>query len=306
MKTKLIVVAGPTASGKTKLGIEIAKAVGGEIISADSMQVYKGMSVATAAPTENERAEVPHHLVEFLSRQESFSVSDFCKYAKQAADDITGRNKVPVLVGGTGLFIDSFVDNIKFTDTKTDFDLRRRLMEKDIDALYDELVKIDPSAAEKIHKNNKTRVARAIEIYYSSGRTKSEQNESSRLEESPYDVLYFVIGYKNRNLLYDRINRRVDLMAENGLIEEAQRCLGEKGATSAQAIGHKELIPYFSGEKSLEDTLDSLKQETRHYAKRQITWFKKRENAVLLYADNENADIAEAAIDKSREFLKNG
>lgn len=306
MKTKLIVVAGPTASGKTKLGIEIAKAVGGEIISADSMQVYKGMSVATAAPTESERAEVPHHLVEFLSRQESFSVSDFCGYAKQAADDITGRNKVPVLVGGTGLFIDSFVDNIKFTDTKTDFDLRRRLMEKDIDALYDELVKIDPSAAEKIHKNNKTRVARAIEIYYSSGRTKSQQNESSRLEESPYDVLYFVICYKNRNLLYDRINRRVDLMAENGLIEEAQRCLEEKGATSAQAIGHKELIPYFSGEKSLKDTLDSLKQETRHYAKRQITWFKKRENAVLLYADDENADIAEAAIDKSREFLKNG
>ena len=223
MKTKLIVVAGPTASGKTSLGIKIAKAVNGEIISADSMQVYKDMSIATAVPTESERKEVPHHLVEFLERDELFSVSDFCKYAKGAVDDIVGRGKVPILVGGTGLFINSFVDNIKFTETETDFKLREELMEKSVDELYDMLLKIDKAAAETIHKNNKTRVVRALEIYYSSGETKSAQNEKSRLEESPYDVLYFVIGFKDRAILYDRINRRVDIMVENGLVEEAKK-----------------------------------------------------------------------------------
>lgn len=305
-KTKLIVVAGPTASGKTRLGIEIAKAVGGEIISADSMQVYKGMGIATAAPTESEKAEVPHHLVEFLERNEAFSVSDFCRCAKNAVDEITGRNKIPVIVGGTGLFIDSFVDNIKFTQAETDFKLRERLMAKDTDELYDELLKIDPQAAEKIHKNNKSRVARAIEIYYSSGKTKSDQNKNSRLEESPYDVLYFVICYKNRSLLYDRINRRVDFMAENGLAEEARRCLADAGKTSAQAIGHKELALYLNGNASLEQALEKLKQETRRYAKRQITWFKRRNNTVWLYADDEASDITAYAVDKSREFIKNG
>lgn len=304
MKTKLIVVAGPTASGKTALGIEIAKAVGGEIISADSMQVYKDMSIATAAPTAEERRLVAHHLVEFLERDKVFSVSDFCKYAKGAVDDIVGRGKVPVIVGGTGLFIDSFVDNIKFAETETDFELREMLMKKSSEELYAELLKIDPKAAENIHKNNKIRVVRALEIYYSSGNTKSVQNERSRLEDSPYDVLYFVIGFKNRALLYNRINRRVDLMAENGLVDEAERCLQNGGKTSAQAIGHKELVPYFNGSISLDEALDKLKQETRHYAKRQITWFKKRENAVWLYADEE--DIAKKAVDKSREFLKNG
>lgn len=304
MKTKLIVVAGPTASGKTALGIEIAKAVGGEIISADSMQIYKDMSIATAAPTAEERRLVAHHLVEFLERDKVFSVSDFCKYAKGAVDDIVGRGKVPVIVGGTGLFIDSFVDNIKFAETETDFELREMLMKKSSEELYAELLKIDPKAAENIHKNNKIRVVRALEIYYSSGNTKSVQNERSRLEDSPYDVLYFVIGFKNRALLYNRINRRVDLMAENGLVDEAERCLQNGGKTSAQAIGHKELVPYFNGSISLVEALDKLKQETRHYAKRQITWFKKRENAVWLYADEE--DIAKKAVDKSREFLKNG
>lgn len=304
MKTRLIVVAGPTASGKTSLGIEIAKAVDGEIISADSMQVYKGMGIATASPTIEERAVVPHHLVEFLERDERFSVSAFCKYAKNAADDIISRGKVPIIVGGTGLFINSFVDHIQFSEAETDFKLREELMQKSNEELYNKLLKIDPEAAENIHKNNKTRVVRALEIYYSSGDTKSVQNEKSRLEESPYDVLYFVIGFKDRALLYDRINRRVDLMAETGLLDEAEHCLENGGKTSAQAIGHKELLPYFNGSVSLNEALDKLKQETRRYAKRQITWFKKRENAVWLYADEE--DIAKKAVDKSREFIKNG
>ena len=304
MKTKLIVVAGPTASGKTGLGIEIAKAVNGEIISADSMQVYKDMSIATAAPTQEERAQAPHHLVEFLERDKNFSVSDFCSLAADAVKDITGRGKVPIIVGGTGLFIDSFTDHIRFIQTDTDFELRERLMKRDIDELYDELLSIDPKAAEKIHKNNKTRVARALEIYYSSGKTKSSQDDESRLEESPYEALYFVVGYKNREMLYGRINRRVDIMLQNGLPEEAKRCIASGGKTSAQAIGHKELKPYLDGELSLEEAVENLKKETRHYAKRQLTWFRKRENAVWLYADEE--DIVSAAVNKSREFLSNG
>lgn len=303
-KTKLIVVAGPTASGKTGLGIEIAKAVDGEIISADSMQIYKGMSIATAAPTKEEQSEVPHHLVEFLDKDKNFSVSDYCDLAKKEIEDINKRGKVPVIVGGTGLFINSLVDNIKFIESKTDFELRDKLMKKDIDELYEELQKVDPVAASKIHKNNKTRVVRALEIYYSSGKTKTMQDDESKQEESPFDVLYFVIGYEDREILYNRINKRVDLMAENGLVLEAKENIENMTGTSAQAIGHKELLPYFKGELTLEEALDNLKKETRHYAKRQITWFKKRENAVWLYADVLGKEqLVKTAIDKSREFL---
>lgn len=302
-KTKIIVVAGPTASGKTNLAVEIAKAVSGEVISADSMQVYKGMSIASAAPAQKEMQGVAHHLVEFLDKSEGFSVSDFCRLAKEKISEISARGNVPVIAGGTGLFIDSLVDNINFTEAQTDFELRERLMQKDCDELYSMLLEVDKEAAEKIHKNNKKRVARALEIYYSSGSTKTAQDINSKKEESPYEALYFVIGFKSREVLYERINRRVDLMVEAGLVEEARENLSKEKATSAQAIGHKELAPYFIGEKSLGQALDDLKRETRRYAKRQITWFKRRENAVWLYADEEGADIVKAAVDKSREFL---
>ena len=302
-KTKIIVVAGPTASGKTNLAVEIAKAVSGEVISADSMQVYKGMSIASAAPAQKEMQGVAHHLVEFLDQSEGFSVSDFCRLAKEKISEISARGNVPVIAGGTGLFIDSLVDNINFTEAETDFELRERLMQKDCDELYSMLLEVDKEAAEKIHKNNKKRVARALEIYYSSGATKTAQDINSKKEESPYEALYFVIGFKSREVLYERINRRVDLMVEAGLVDEARENLSKEKATSAQAIGHKELAPYFRGEKSLGQALDDLKRETRRYAKRQITWFKRRENAVWLYADEEGADIVKAAVDKSREFL---
>lgn len=303
LKTKIIVVAGPTASGKTSLGIEIAKAVDGEIISADSMQVYQGMSIATAAPTESERAEVPHHLVEFLSRQENYSVSDFCRLAKEKITDISSRGKMPVIVGGTGLFIDSLVDNIKFTEAETDFELRNELMQKSADELYDTLLKIDKEAALKIHKNNKSRVARAIEIYYTAGKTKTMQNEDSKKEESPFETLYLVLAYKNREILYDRINRRVDMMIKSGLIPEAERVLADSGSkTSAQAIGHKELKPYLDGEITLDTAVDNLKKETRHYAKRQITWFKRRENAEMIYMDSDENPVS-SAVNKCREFI---
>lgn len=304
IKTDLIVVAGPTASGKTRLAIEIARAVGGEIISADSMQVYKGMSIATAAPTKDEMAEIPHHLVEFLDKSEAYSVSDFCALAKKKIEEIASRGNVPIIAGGTGLFIDSLVDNVKFTEAETDFELRNELLKKDAEELYSMLITVDPDAAEYIHKNNKSRVVRALEIYYTSGKTKTQQNESSRLEESPYNVLYFVLGYKDRSVLYNRINRRVDIMLQSGLEAEAKINLQNEGKTAAQAIGHKELKPYFSGEASLEESIDNLKKETRHYAKRQITWFKRRENAVFLFADELGEKrLIEEAVNKSKEFL---
>lgn len=303
-KIKVIVVAGPTAGGKTSLGIEIAKAVNGEIISADSMQVYKGMSIATAAPTAEERVQVPHRMVEILDRNENFSVSDFCSLAKKEIEDIVSLGRIPVLVGGTGLFIDSLVDNIKFSEAQTDFELRNRLMKKDADELYSELMKVDKAAAEKTHKNNKIRVVRALEIYYSSGKTKSQQDSESKNEESPYEVLYFVIDYKNRELLYSRINRRVDAMMKSGLVDEAKQCLFSDSGTAAQAIGHKELLPYFNGELSLETAAENLKKETRRYAKRQITWFKRRKDAVHLFPDELGMEgLAKTAIDKSREFI---
>lgn len=303
-KIKIIVVAGPTASGKTSLGIKIAEAVNGEIISADSMQVYKGMSIATAAPTMQERALIPHHLVEILYQEQSFSVSDFCDMAREKIADISSRGKTPIIVGGTGLFIDSLVDNIKFSDTKADFELRSRLMEKDADELYKMLLEIDREAALEIHKNNKSRVVRALEIYYTGGKTKSMQNEDSRKEESPYDVLYFVLGFENRNNLYDRINRRVDMMLENGLLDEARSVLdNENSKTSAQAIGHKELKPYFDGELSLDTAVENLKKETRHYAKRQITWFKRRKDTQLIIMDCDGVNPSVTAVDKSREFI---
>lgn len=302
-KTKVIVVAGPTASGKTTLAVEIAKAVGGEVISADSMQVYKGMEIASAAPTEQEMAGIEHHMVQFLERDVPFSAADFCNIARGIISDIVSRDKVPVIAGGTGLFIDSLIDNVNFIETKNDPDLRERLMAQSEDELHAELEKADPEAAQKIHKNNKKRVARALEIYYLTGKTKSEADKEAVSRESPYDALYFVIDYKNREDLYGRINRRVDIMLQNGLENEAHRCLDEGGKTAAQAIGHKELKPYFEGVLSLEEAAENIKRETRRYAKRQITWFKRRQNAVRLCVDDGSENIADTAVRISREFL---
>ncbi len=303
MKKKIIVVAGATASGKTALGIELAKAVNGEIISADSMQVYKGMPIATAAPTEEEKQTVPHHLVEFLEPSESFSVARWCDLARAKIDEITGRGHTPIIVGGTGLFIDSLVDNIIFEEIPVDSELRQRLMEKSEDDLYNELLSVDSKAAENIHKNNKKRVVRALELYYS-GSSKTQQNMNSRKIQSPYEALYFFINYCDRQKLYDRINKRVDIMLDLGIVEEARDCLNKYTGTSAQAIGHKELMPYLTEADSLENCVNKLKQETRRYAKRQITWFKRRENAIVLQPDSAGYEHMTAyAVKKCEEFL---
>lgn len=299
---KVIVIAGPTASGKTSLGIEVARAVGGEVVSADSMQVYKNMPIATAAPTPEEKSLVPHHLVEFLEPNESFSVALWCKLAKEKIDDILSRGKVPVVVGGTGLFIDSLVDNIAFADVKVDEKLRDELMSRDVDSLYDELKSLDPKACENIHKNNKKRVVRALELYYS-GSGKTVQNDNSRKEKSPYEFLYFVLQYENRQTLYDRINLRVDKMMEEGLLDEAKNMLSTEKSTSAQAIGHKELAKYINGETTLEEAKNKLKQESRRYAKRQITWFKRRNDAVFVTYDRDTDSQTKSVIAKCEDFL---
>lgn len=307
---KVVVIAGPTASGKTKIATELANMLNGEIISADSMQVYKGMPIATAAPTKEEKEKATHHLVEFLNADEKFSVACWCDMAKEKIDDILSRGKVPIVAGGTGLFIDSLVDNIKFETAEIDEDLRQKLMQRDVDSLYDELKEKDPQAAINIHKNNKKRVVRALELCYL-GTGKTQQNLNSRKEKSPYEFLYIILEYENRQILYDRINKRVDMMIENGLVEEAKAMLGKKMSTGAQAIGHKELKKYFDNTLTLEEATEHLKMQTRRYAKRQITWFRKRENAVRITLDDgiENAighinGICEEFLNGTKEYAK--
>lgn len=303
-KTKIICVVGATASGKSALGIEIAKAVGGEIISADSMQVYKNMPVATAVVTPNEAQGIPHHLVEYKEPGETFSVADFVKQAKEKATEIVERGRVPIIVGGTGLFIDSFVKNISFSDVGADDEVRRELAILSNEELYEMLKCSDQNAAYNIHPNNRKRVIRALELCRA-GISKTIQNENSILEESPYQALYIGIGYNDRQQLYDRINLRVDLMLKNGLEQEARDMMNSLGATSRQAIGHKELMPYINGEICLDDAVANLKQATRRYAKRQLTWFRRNDNIHWLYADEmDNDELVQNAVELAKNFLK--
>lgn len=303
-KTKIICVVGATASGKTDLAVKLAKAVDGEIISADSMQVYKNMPIATAVATKEEQDGVVHHLVEFLDADQTFSVADFVERAKVLIDEITARGKVPIVAGGTGLFVDSLVKNISFSEVGSNAEIRNELAEKSNEELYERLLKLDANAAEDIHPNNRKRVIRALELCMS-GTSKTEQNENSMLVDSPYDALYIGIGYKDRQKLYDRINKRVDLMLEAGLENEARQMLGKQGLTARQAIGHKELQPYIDGKITLDEATENLKRETRRYAKRQLTWFRRNENINWLYADEMSRDeLVKKAVDLAKNHLK--
>lgn len=290
MKKKAIVVVGATASGKTALGVNIAKAFDGEVISADSMQIYKNLNIATAKPTLDEMDGIPHHLIDFLDITQKYSVSSFCADARKVFDDITKRGKLPVLVGGTGLYIDSFLSNTSFLDNASSETVKNQLKleleQLGIDKLYEELKAVDPQAAQSIHPNNKVRVLRALEIYRTTGKTITEQNAESHYVDSDIEPLYIGIGYQDREALYSRINKRVDLMLENGLLDEAKEFLNSNPSVTAfNAIGCKELKPYLEGEKSLAVCVDSLKRETRRYAKRQLTWFKRNKNINWFYAD---------------------
>lgn len=303
-KTKIICVVGATASGKTDLAVKLAKAVDGEIISADSMQVYKNMPIATAVATKEEQDGVPHHLVEFLDTDQTFSVADFVERAKVLINEITARGRVPIVAGGTGLFVDSLVKNISFSQVGSNAEIRNGLAEKSNEELFEKLLALDPKSAEDIHPNNRKRVIRALELCMS-GTSKTEQNENSMLIDSPYDALYIGIGYQDRQKLYDRINKRVDLMLEAGLENEARQMLGKQGLTARQAIGHKELQPYIDGNITLDEAVEGLKRETRRYAKRQLTWFRRNENINWLYADEMSRDeLVEKAVDLAKNHLK--
>lgn len=303
-KTKIICVVGATASGKTSLAVELAKALDGEIVSADSMQVYKGMPVATAAASEEEQQGIAHHLLQCLSTDETFSVSDFVEKANDAITDIVSRGKVPIVAGGTGQFIDSLVNGIRFSDAGVNEELRAALSEKSNEELYSELVRLDSEAAADIHPNNRKRVIRAIELCYG-GTSKTQQNEESQKGGSPYEALYIGIGYRDREKLYARINKRVDIMMKNGLLSEAERVYRSAGRTARQAIGHKELVPYFNGDISLGEAADNIKRETRRYAKRQLTWFRRNKNIRWLYADElEAGELVSQAISIAKEFIK--
>ena len=303
MKKKAIVVVGATASGKTALGVHIAKSFNGEVISADSMQIYEGMDIATAKPTPEEMDDIKHHLIDFVDVKDQYSVSNYCDDARAAFDKIIDNNKLPVIVGGTGLYIDSFLSNTRFLEAASSDAIRQELLleaERDgIESLYEQLKAIDPEAAVNIHPNNTVRVIRALEIYRTTGKTLTEQNKMSHAVESDIEPLYIGINYSDRENLYKRINLRVDLMLEAGLLEEAKAFFKlNPSKTAFNAIGYKELKPYIDGNLSFDVCVESLKRETRRYAKRQITWFKRNKNINWVYADELSKEEMLEAVDK--------
>lgn len=307
-KIKVIAVVGPTASGKTSLAVDIAKAVGGEVVSADSMQIYKGMSIATAKPTKENQDGIPHHLIDFIEPSDAYSVAQYVSDAKACIADIVKRGKMPIVAGGTGLYIDSLLDGVDFgfvpDNTEVREKLKKRMAEEGASALLAELHAIDTETAEKLHENNTGRIIRALEVYYLTGETISEQKIKSRQNGSDYEPLYIYINYSDRQKLYDRIENRVDMMMENGLLDEAREyiSLGEE-TTAKQAIGYKELKPYFSGECSLSEAVENLKKETRHYAKRQITWFKRKEGMFCVFPDSDE-NFKDKAVNAVKEFIR--
>ncbi len=309
-KIKIVTVVGPTASGKTSLAVKLAEMFDGEVISADSMQVYKGMDIATAKPDETEKAGIRHHLISIIPPEEEFSVSMFKELAEKAAFDISERGKLPVLAGGTGLYVDCFLKNTTFLENTKNEEIRNKLknrLEKEGNkSLYDELCEKDSQAAEKIHPNNSLKIIRALEILYSSGETLTTQNEKSHKNESPFESLIIGLTAKNRDYLYERINKRVDLMLEKGLVEEARNFFETKAASTAlQAIGYKELKPYLDGFIPLEEAAENLKRATRRYAKRQLTWFRRNGDIRWINIDEcTSSELVEKAAEMTKEFLK--
>ena len=311
-KTFIAVICGPTASGKTALGVELAKRLEGEIISADSMQIYKGMDIASAKPSEEEKQGIPHHLMDFLPLNEPFSVADYVELAHSCIKDVTDRDKLPIIVGGTGLYISSLINNITFDDTGSDPAFRAEMREfaemNGNEALHKKLEEIDPEIAAKLHPNNVNRIIRALEVYRLSGSTMTLAQEKSRLQESPYRSCIIMPDFP-REKLYRRIDLRVDDMIKRGLVEEAREFFTHSDyVTSAQAIGCKELKPFLDGEKSLDECVDRLKQATRNYAKRQLTWFNKMPDLHKISVEDEADggkiyEIAENLVKRYSFFL---
>ncbi|MGM9663629.1 MAG: tRNA (adenosine(37)-N6)-dimethylallyltransferase MiaA [Eubacteriales bacterium] len=296
---EIIAVAGPTASGKSALALSICERYGGELVSVDSMQVYRGMDIGTAKPDDAERARVPHHLIDICAPSETFSAADFAARAHEAIADIKARGHLPVLCGGTGLYMDTVIDRMPFSESESDPALREELRhiasERGAHELWLILDALDPQAAAGIHENNIKRVIRAIEICRTGGMTKTESDARAKAASEPYDALIIALGVRSRDVLYERINRRVDKMMAEGLLDEARRlyesgCL-ETNTTAACAIGYKELLGYIKGERSLAECTEDLKRATRRYAKRQLTWLSSSGRANWFYIDDyEKAD----------------
>lgn len=302
---KAVIIAGPTASGKTALAIDICKKFGGEVVSADSMQIYKGMDIATAKPTVSEMCGIPHHLIDIIPPSSSFSVSQFKTLAEQAIEDILSRKKLPVIAGGTGLYIDALLNNTEFGEFAGDenyrAELRRRADTYGGEALLAELAAIDPTCAARLHPNDTKRIIRALEVFHCTGKSLTEHEKQSRTKKSKYDFLLIGLFFEDREKLYERINLRVDKMFEAGLEDEARRALADADTPTAyQAIGYKELKPCFDGEITLEEATEKLKKTTRNYAKRQLTWFRRYENMIKIYVDKNETEKVEEIV---RSFL---
>ena len=309
MKQPIVAVIGPTASGKTALAVSLAKELNGEIISADSMQIYKHMDIATAKPSEDEKQGIPHHLMDMLEPSESFSVARFCELAKSAVKDIAARGRLPIVAGGTGLYVDALMGDMRFAQQEIDLALRARitaeLEEKGIDEMLTHIRAFDPESAERLARGrNPKRIIRCIEVYRSSGMTQTQLNTEQLSSDSPYRAVKLGLTANDREFLYERINRRVDMMLEAGLIEEARRFYdGGFGETAAAAIGYKELLPYLSGEKELGECVENLKRATRRYAKRQLTWFKRDPSVHWFNIDEKSF---EDILSESIQLIKKG
>ena len=286
MKPKIVVIVGPTASGKTKLSIELAKKIDGEVVSCDSMQIYKEMDIGSAKPTIEEMQGIKHHLIDYISPEERYSVARYKQDAKKAIKEILEKGKVPIIVGGTGLYVNSLIYEIEYNKIEFNAEYREKLEEKakkGLEDLYEEAKKIDPKAMEIISPNDKKRIIRVLEIYHATKKTKTELEIESRKNEVQYDYRVFAIDIR-RDILYDRINKRVDKMIEQGLIQEVEN-LKQKYSefpTAMQGLGYKEVVQYFENELTKEEMIEKIKQETRRYAKRQLTWFRKNKETIWL------------------------
>ncbi len=296
MKKEFIAILGATASGKSALALRLAERHGGEIVSCDSMQIYRGMDVGTAKPSVEETARVPHHMIDIVTPGEEFSAGDFASRAKEAIDGIISRGKIPIVCGGTFLYLDSLTEVSSLSDSSKDEHLRAELekfaAENGAAALHKRLEGVDPESAAAIHENNVKRVVRAIEIYETTGRPKSEWDRLSKESESGYKAHRLVISYHDRNVLYRRIDERVDRMMEKGLAEEARRIYGAgylaRDKIASQAIGYKEFIGYFEGAETLAEAVDKIKQSSRNYAKRQLTWLRRYDDKMTVWGDSED------------------
>ncbi len=300
MKSKVVVIVGPTASGKTALSIELAKKINGEIVSADSMQIYKDMDIGTAKVTKEEADGIKHYLIDCVSPDERYTVSDFKKDAEKAIEEILSKGKTPIVVGGTGLYVNSLIYGIEYQEMKFDEEYRNKLMDKaenpeGLEELWEKANKIDPEAMLKISKNDKKRIIRVLEIYNATGKNKTEQEILSRQNGVKYDFKVFGITM-DREKLYSKINRRVDIMIEKGLENEVKNLVEKytKFPTAMQGLGYKEVVEYFDGVLTRDEMIDKIKQESRRYAKRQLTWFRKNKETIWLDSENDmknNIDI---------------